>query len=134
MRRYEMSYREGEENGFRGGVLPGPTTVGNLRLEDSEGKWVTEAGKLVDKVRVDRGTLLDNPYVMRGESMRGFVIRAYARMIVTDPVKVKYAQSLRGSRLMCWCSPKPCHAHVVKMIADGNDPEMVLKYVLERLR
>lgn len=42
-----------------------------------------------------------------------------AGMLKADP---EFLAPLRGKDLVCWCSPKPCHADVIMEMATGDGP------------
>jgi len=70
--------------------------------------------------KVDRTTLLGNPYEMPNESYRDMVCNLYEqnfKKIIKpewiDPLKVVY-EEYGKLRLFCWCSPKRCHAETIR--------------------
>ncbi len=78
-------------------------------------------------VRVDRKTVLGNPYPMRNESQRDRVCEQFATHF---DAKVKQEGAFREEviriyrlakeqdvTLQCWCAPKRCHAdHIAQFI------------------
>lgn len=75
--------------------------------------------------RVDRRTVVGNPYPMRYESERDTVCDMYEeyfkKVIVENVAFKKYIDMLVEAykrygklRLFCWCAPKRCHAETIK--------------------
>lgn len=77
------------------------------------------------QVRVDRASILGNPFPMKKENQRGSVI-AYFRQYL-EQSRLSRAKEWReierlaqrvadGEKLalMCWCSPKPCHGDIIR--------------------
>ena len=88
-----------------------------------------ESCKYPYDVRVDRASILGNPFRMENEGRRDEVCDKYEayfnksfnentrfRNAVMDLVKTyrKYGQL----RLFCWCAPKRCHADYIKRVAE----------------
>ena len=92
------------------------TEVVNLRGKP----WLTDES---DVVRVDRQTKWGNPYRIGRHGSRDGVLVRYARwlreQIDNDHITVAdIRRELRGKRLACWCTPKPCHAQILAEVAD----------------
>ncbi len=77
------------------------------------------------QVRVDRKSILGNPFYMRHESERKLVIAKYReyyyKRFNTDSefrVEVERLLQLYLSvgklELFCWCAPKECHSEIIK--------------------
>lgn len=76
-------------------------------------------------VRVDRQSVLGNPFYMRDESQRDAVCEQYKEYF-NNKIKTSTAfmcelsvlQTLYKEheklRLFCWCSPKKCHAETIR--------------------
>jgi hypothetical protein len=68
-------------------------------------------------VRVDRKSIFGNPFKMKDESDRASVIKCFGTYfygrLQMDAGFLGAVESLRGKVLLCWCSPKPCHADVI---------------------
>lgn len=102
----------------------------NLRTSVCKNAW---------DVRVDRTSILGNPFYMNDESQRNNVCdeyQAYFDAIVTNHWKqlrdfgvsskeredfmnelrrlYKLAKQYGKLRLFCWCAPKRCHAETIK--------------------
>lgn len=64
-----------------------------------------------------------NPYSIGKDGTRSEVIGKYKLYVLINPDLMKALPELKGKRLGCWCSPKPCHGDVlVKLI---EEPEMI---------
>jgi len=76
--------------------------------------------------RIDRGTLLGNPFVVSRDGSRLEVISKYEgwlrdEMTKDGPVKEKLRTLLNKAKrgalnLGCWCAPMPCHGDVIRKI------------------
>lgn len=90
--------------------------------------YVRNARTSADGVRVDRSTPLGNPAKMRGEFDRDRVCDFYAAWIeeqiqqrnpeVCTALNQLFLQLMRKGELslLCWCSPKRCHAESVARV------------------
>ena len=76
-------------------------------------------------VRVDRASVLGNPYYMQNESKRDEVCDKYTiyfkERLLNSNVAIKELQRIwklhkqyGKVRLFCWCAPKRCHAEVIR--------------------
>lgn len=84
-----------------------------------------EPTKLYD-IRVDRSSLLGNPYPLNSEDRRNLVCNQYEKwfinnlssnniLFVNELVKLHDIYIKYGKlRLFCWCAPKRCHAETIK--------------------
>lgn len=94
--------------------------IKNLRNEQPKEEW---------QVKVDRDSILGNPFRMSHESQRNNVCDMYAlsfkNMLVSNDMQSKEIQEelkklvrlykKHGKlELFCWCSPKRCHAETIK--------------------
>ncbi len=63
-----------------------------------------------------------NPFVMEDDSdeERGRAIAEYRAWIVEQPELLATLGELRGLRLGCWCSPKPCHGDVLAELIEQS--------------
>ena len=88
----------------------------NLRLQKPENPW---------DVRVDRSSVLGNPFKMKEESQRDEVCDKYdayfAEQLRENPAVQKEIQRILALHqthgelnLFCWCAPKRCHAETVR--------------------
>lgn len=77
-------------------------------------------------IRVDRSSVLGNPFYMSNESMRDEVCDKYQQYFdkkVTEKTDDEFMNELRRIYklakhskvyLACWCAPKRCHAETIK--------------------
>lgn len=85
--------------------------------------WNRRAGKEkppLDAVYVGRPTRFGNPFSRpeHGRS-RAEVIGKFEQWLLADPARIADVKAtLRGKHLVCWCTPKPCHADVLLRIAN----------------
>jgi hypothetical protein len=80
-------------------------------------------------VYVGRPSLFGNPAQMRDEADRDRVIEFYRKWLRSKwsedgPVKRELLKLAKIAKdrdivLLCWCAPKPCHAHVLKEAIEG---------------
>jgi hypothetical protein len=102
----------------------------NLRNEKPVNPW---------DVRVDRDSVLGNPYFMKDETQRDKVCDDYAEYFrqkliafetgnaVASTVRfvnklrslVEIHQKYNKLRLFCWCAPKRCHAETIRAWIGG---------------
>lgn len=73
-------------------------------------------------VLVDRTTRWGNPIRLEHEKDRGSVLAQYEEWLKTQPELIAAVKTeLKGKHLVCWCTPKACHANVLLRIAN-EDP------------
>ena len=105
-------------------------TIRNLRSTKPQHDW---------QVRVDRTSVLGNPFRMASESDRDQVCKEYeayffnmlcrekksglsdtkARAFVQELRRLyKLAKTHGKLELFCWCAPKRCHAETIKQFLD----------------
>jgi hypothetical protein len=73
-------------------------------------------------IYVGRPSKWGNPFMVGRDGNRIEVIRKYRQMIESNPDMTWDAvQELRGSDLVCWCAPLPCHADVLIEIANMEE-------------
>lgn len=80
-------------------------------------------------IRVDRSSVLGNPFPMRGENQRDVVCDKYTdrfmdimecnipekRQFYDEVHRLKRLYQQHGKlRLFCWCAPKRCHAETIR--------------------
>lgn len=69
-------------------------------------------------VYVGRPSVYGNPFKI-GEYGREGCIRKYEEMLLSSPaLMLSVREKLKGKNLMCWCSPKACHADVLMKYAN----------------
>ena len=70
-----------------------------------------------DVMRIDRATKFGNPFVIGRDGSRAEVIGKYRawlwREIRAGRMPLEDLAALKGKRLACHCSPKPCHGLVL---------------------
>lgn len=104
-------------------------TIKNLRREKPTNPW---------DVKVDRSSILGNPFVMKGESQRDSVCELYEKEFMrklsntytndkSDNGFSRELDRLCGLykeygklNLFCWCAPKRCHAETIKKHIEDN--------------
>ena len=94
-----------------------------MKTEKSEGPRILNArqtGKFVDgAVYVGRPSKWGNPYEIGKDGTREEVIAKFEDLLRSSPRMMEEVKSeLRGSSLICWCHPSPCHAEVLLRIAN----------------
>jgi hypothetical protein len=72
-------------------------------------------------IYIGRPSIWGNPFHMRNEGDRSRVIEEYAKYIRQRRDLLMRIGDLRGKRLGCWCSPKPCHGDILCELADFKD-------------
>jgi hypothetical protein len=97
--------------------------IKNLRNEKPYKEW---------QVRVDRSSVLGNPYYMANENERNKVCEQYetyfySKIETNDKNFIAELQRLRSLlnkhnklELYCWCYPKRCHAETIKQYLENN--------------
>ena len=91
--------------------------IKNLRYQKPTMEW---------QVKVDRSSVLGNPFCMKSEYERGIVCENYRRYFykkiydgdsafVNEIERLKTLLLQYGKlELYCWCYPKMCHAQTIK--------------------
>lgn len=90
--------------------------IKNLRFSKPEKEY---------DVRVDRASIVGNPYFMKDESMRDEVCDKYEKYFMHNIVNnkdfrefvlnlVSIYEKYGKLNLYCWCAPKRCHAETIK--------------------
>jgi len=89
----------------------------NLKHED---KWPINATAF----RIDRTTILGNPYIIGKDGTREQVIEKYRLLLpeqyrLLNIVRDRIDEMLERTKthpilLACWCAPLPCHGDVIK--------------------
>lgn len=73
-------------------------------------------------VFVGRGSPWGNPFIIGIDGNRRECIRKFANMLLGNKTMIKKVrEELRGKDLICYCSPKGCHATILLQVA--NAPE-----------
>lgn len=70
-------------------------------------------------VYVGRPSKFGNPFPMKTEADRDSVCDKFEQYILKKPELIKLAKNqLKGKDLICYCSPKRCHADTLLRIAN----------------
>lgn len=60
-----------------------------------------------------------NPFsVGAGRTREQAIAQHLARFLAQPALMARAKRELRGRALICWCWPKPCHAEVLRLIAN----------------
>lgn len=98
--------------------------IKNLRFSKPQFAW---------QVRVDRASVLGNPFHMQNESQRDKVCdlyEAYFDEKMQDTSSKFYKEIQRLYRILkeygklelfCWCAPKRCHAETIKKYLEKGE-------------
>lgn len=106
-----------EERSLLKRLRAGETVVVSFREHHANlVRWAQADGRLVS---VDRRTEWGNPFEMPYDGDRETVIRGYAKHYLPHkPSLMSRIPELRGKALACWCAPEPCHADILKKMAE----------------
>jgi hypothetical protein len=86
----------------------GCSVVANQQRDKNLIQWAEKNGKAV---RVDRGTVFGNPFILGADGDRDCVCDAYANHYLPQkPSILKALPTLKGKVLICHCYPERCHA------------------------
>ena len=108
-------------------------TIKNLRYSKPKHAW---------QVRIDRASILGNPYHMSDESQRDKVCEQYEEYFIENmkyPDTAFYNEVERLYKvfreygkleLFCWCAPKRCHAETIKAYLEARQPVYDLEELL----
>lgn len=89
-------------------VESGQAVVANQQRDKNLIAWAEKNGK---SVRVDRGSLFGNPFVLGADGDRDEVCNAYeGHYLPHKPSIMNALPSLKGKVLICHCYPERCHA------------------------
>lgn len=70
-------------------------------------------------VYVGRGSLWGNPFRAGVDGSRSAVIARFEEYLnVREDLRQRLGE-LRGRNLACWCAPLPCHAEVLRRLANS---------------
>ena len=98
-------------------------TIKNLRFEKPYQEW---------QVKIDRSSILGNPYYMKNENERNTVCEQYEtyfynkiknndiRFIAELKRLKKLLEIYNKLELYCWCYPKRCHGETIKQYLENN--------------
>jgi hypothetical protein len=92
-------------------VESGKAVIANQQRDKNLIQWAERNGKAV---RVDRGSVFGNPFILGSDGDRDAVCDAYANHYVPfKPSILKLIPSLKGKVLICHCYPERCHAQTL---------------------
>lgn len=87
------------------------------RVYNKYGKEAIPAGAIY----VGRPSIWGNPYKMYGKMDRNRVCDLFERNVLSQRwYREKVKTELRGKDLVCYCTPKRCHADALLRIANEN--------------
>lgn len=98
--------------------------VGNIRTHKKDGSIA---------IKVDRSSVLGNPFYMADESKRDAVCdkyETYFKKKIEDGLDVAFINEVNRINelsqehdvtLLCWCYPKRCHAETIADYLKNND-------------
>ncbi len=66
-----------------------------------------------------------NPFPMKNEGEREFVLASYEKHIKSSPELIKALPELIGKKLGCYCAPKKCHCDILVEIMNELDIEYI---------
>lgn len=76
-------------------------------------------------VFVGRPSPLGSPFVIGRDGTRAICLAKYAFLFLRFPGYASITAKLVGKTLGCFCSPLPCHGHILAQVADGIwDPDL----------
>lgn len=98
-------------------------TIKNLRFEKPNQEW---------QVKIDRSSILGNPYYMKSENERNKVCEQYETYFykkinnndnnfLAELKRLKnLLEKYNKLELYCWCYPKHCHGETIKQYLENN--------------
>lgn len=81
--------------------------------------WHKEEKRLED-VYIGRPSAWENPFKLRSPEQRKRVLLKYAKYLLKRTDLLARIPALRGKRLLCFCTPKPCHGHILARLANSG--------------
>lgn len=104
----------------------GGNEMGKVRVVNMRGYKVNANEQLI---KVDRSTIVGNPFYMASEGERNKVCDMYEiyfiQQMKTNKAFKKYIMQICETALHvdvalgCWCAPKRCHAETIKAFVDA---------------
>lgn len=74
-----------------------------------------------EAIYIGRGSIWGNPFPMSKETSREECLEKYKEWVKQEVIKGNYTleqlASLYNKDLVCYCSPKPCHGHVLEKLS-----------------
>jgi uncharacterized protein DUF4326 len=71
-----------------------------------------------NRVYIGRPSIWGNRFVIGRDGNRMEVIVKYGEWLIAHPELLHRVHELRGKDLICWCSPLPCHGHILLRLAN----------------
>lgn len=71
-----------------------------------------------DAVYVGRPSKWGNPFIVGVDGDRNGCLVQYEEWLMNNPQLLMQFEELRGKTLVCWCTPLPCHAHILMRFLD----------------
>jgi hypothetical protein len=94
-------------------------------MSETKTKVVNVRRTKVYDLFIGRPSALGSPFVIGRDGNRAVCLAKYAYLFLTYPGVAGIAAKLAGKTLGCFCSPRPCHGHILAQVADGTwDPEL----------
>lgn len=69
-----------------------------------------------------------NPFRIGEDGTRSEVIEKFRQWVILQPELMNDLEELRGKRLGCWCSPKPCHGDVLIDLLKEKDLNSMMEF------
>ena len=69
-----------------------------------------------------------NPFRIGEDGTRSEVIEKFRQWVISQPKLMNDLEELRGKRLGCWCSPKPCHGDVLIDLLKEKDLNSMMEF------
>mgnify|MGYP000285952535 CR=1 FL=1 len=69
-----------------------------------------------------------NPFRIGEDGTRSEVIEKFRQWVISQPELMNDLEELRGKRLGCWCSPKPCHGDVLIDLLKEKDLNSMMEF------
>lgn len=69
-----------------------------------------------------------NPFRIGEDGTRSEVIEKFRQWVISQPELMNDLEELRGKRLGCWCSPKPCHGDVLIDLLKEKDLNTMMEF------
>ncbi|MFZ5693273.1 MAG: DUF4326 domain-containing protein [Pseudomonadota bacterium] len=76
-------------------------------------------------VYIGRGSKWGNPFIIGRDGDRATVIAKYERWLADQHHLLRALDELRGRDLVCFCSPRACHGHVLIRLANATRDERI---------
>ena len=88
------------------------------QLHPSPANLVVHCKRSPFQVYIGRPSIWGNPYTIGKHGTRAQVIALYKQYLLSSPALLAQLPTLKGKTLGCWCSPQPCHGHILATLAN----------------